>query len=227
MAGGKGERLDPFTRILPKPLIPIGDKPIVEIIIEEFRKQGVERYYLTLNNKSEMIESYFNSIEKDYEIIFIKEKSFLGTAGSLKIIEKKISDLFIVSNCDVIVKADFSDVINFHKNQKSMLTILAPIQHHKIPYGVIEFKKGGQVGAIHEKPEYTFTINAGVYVLCKESLKFIPENTAFDMTSLIDVLLKNEKKIFIYPINEKNYIDIGQWEEYKKVFDHFHKFGIV
>ncbi|MFH1478595.1 MAG: sugar phosphate nucleotidyltransferase [Candidatus Omnitrophota bacterium] len=219
MAGGKGSRLDPFTKVLPKPLIPIGDKPIIEIIIEEFKQQGANEYFITLNHKSEIIKSYFNGIERDYEIKYLVEKEFLGTAGSLKLLENKIGDLFIVSNCDVIVKADFEDVVSFHKEQRSVMTILSPIQHYKIPYGIVKFKEGGEVESILEKPEYTFTVNAGVYILNKESLQFIPKDSYFDMTDLVKKLIENNKKVMMYPINGRDYVDIGQWEEYKKVFN--------
>lgn len=219
MAGGKGSRLEPFTKILPKPLIPVGDKPIIEIIIDGFKKQGVSEYYLTLNDKSGMIESYFDGIEKDYEINCVKEDAFLGTAGGLKLLEDKISDVFIVSNCDVVVKADFEDIVGFHKKQNALMTILSPIRHYKIPYGVIKYKEGGQVETVIEKPEYTFTINAGVYILSKESLQFVPENSVCDMTDLIKTLIENGKKVVMYPVSENDYTDIGQWEEYKKALE--------
>lgn len=223
MAGGKGGRLDPFTKILPKPLIPVGDKPIIELIIEEFKNQGVQEYYVTLNHKSEMIEAYFDGIEKDYRINYIRESAFSGTAGSLKLLQERLSDIFIVSNCDVIVKADFEDVINFHKEQKALLTILSPILHYKIPYGVVKFKKGGKVGTIFEKPEYTFTINAGVYVLSREVLQFMPKKSCFDMTDLIKILIKRNKKVVIYPVNERDYIDVGQWDKYHKAVNSLEK----
>jgi len=105
MAGGRGSRLDPFTKIFPKPLIPIGDKPIIEIIIDGFKEFGISEYYLTLNYKGKMLESYFDGIEKDYNVNYIREADFYGTAGSLKLLDGKITDTFIVSNCDVIVKA--------------------------------------------------------------------------------------------------------------------------
>ncbi len=216
MAGGKGSRMDPFTRILPKPLIPIGDKTIAEVIIDEFRKYGVTNYYMTLNYKGEMIEAYFNSIEKDFKISYCREKEFYGTAGSLKLLEGFIADTFIVSNCDIVVKADYHDAVNFHYSNNADFTIISSIQNHKIPYGVISFIEGGEVTQILEKPEYTFTINTGVYILNKECLKYIPENTVFDMPTLIDMLLKEKKKVLTYPVNENDYIDIGQWEEYKK-----------
>ena len=219
MAGGKGTRLEPFTKILPKPLIPVNDKPVIELIVEEFRRQGSREYYLILNFKGEMIEAYFNYVEKDYEIKYVREDDFFGTAGGLKLLKGMVDDIFIVSNCDVIVKADFEEVINLHKRQNASMTILSSIQHYKIPYGVIRFKEGGVVTDILEKPEYTMTINTGVYVLSKDSLQFIPEKSYFDMTDLIKTLIENNKKVVTYPVNENDYIDIGQWEEYKKAVE--------
>ena len=223
MAGGKGSRMEPFTKILPKPLIPIGEKTIIEMIIDEFKQQGAEKFYLTLNHKSEMIKAYFEGIEKDYEVNFIKEKDFYGTAGSLKLIEKKISETFIVSNCDIIVKANFENVLALHEEQNASLTIISSVQHYEIPYGVINFKDGGEVVNIQEKPEYTFTINTGVYILNKDVLGFIPADTHMDMTDLIKILTEKGKKVLTYPVNEKEYLDIGQWKEYKKVTQHFHE----
>jgi len=227
MAGGKGLRLDPFTKILPKPLFPIGEKPIIEIIIDEFKKQGISEYYLTLNYKGEMIKSYFDNIGKDYEIRYIWEEGFFGTASSLKLLEKDIKDTFIVSNCDVIVKAKLEEVLNLHKERAAALTVLSSIQHHRIPYGVVKFKEGGEITEILEKPEYTFMVNAGVYVLSKESLRFIPAKEHFDMPDLVKTLIKNNKKVIIYPVNGNDYIDIGQWEEYKKALEYFRKLEIV
>ncbi len=219
MAGGKGTRLEPFTNILPKPLIPVNDKPILELIIEEFKKQGCKKYHLIVNSKGEMIEAYFNGVKKDYDLKYIWEKEFLGTAGGLRLLKKLDSDIFIVSNCDVIVKADYSQIIKLHKKQKASMTILSSIQHYKIPYGVIDFREKGMVTDIHEKPEYTITINTGVYVLNKDVLKLIPKNEHFDMTDLIKRLIENKMKVATYPVNENEYIDIGQWEEYKKAVE--------
>ena len=134
-----------------------------------------------------------------------------------------VIDLFIVSNCDIIVKTNFEDAINFHKEQKATLTIISPIQHYKIPYGVIEFKEGGEVVSILEKPEYTFTVNAGVYILNRESLQLMPRNSSFDMTDVVKTLIENNKKVMMYPINERDYADIGQWEEYKQVLSKFNQ----
>ncbi|NOZ67876.1 MAG: CBS domain-containing protein [Deferribacteres bacterium] len=225
MAGGRGTRLEPFTKILPKPLIPVNDKPVIELIIEEFKRQGGKRFYLILNSKGEMIEAYFNGVEKDYEVRFVRENDFLGTAGGLKLLRRMNTDIFIVTNCDVIVKADFQQVITLHKRQNAVMTVLSSIQHHKIPYGVINFREKGLVTDIHEKPEYTVTINTGVYVLSREAVRFIPENTSFDMTDLIKKLIRNNKKVATYPVNENDYIDIGQWEEYKNAVEKLGVFG--
>lgn len=219
MAGGRGTRLEPFSKIFPKPLIPVGEKPIIELIIEEFRKQGIKKYFLTLNYKGEMIISYFNNIEKDYKIEYVWEKDFLGTAGSLRALEDKVKDILIVSNCDVIVKADLNEAIDFHKGHNSSLTILSSIQHYKIPYGVINFKDGGRVTDVVEKPQYPLTVNTGVYILDKSTLRLIPKDSHLDMTDLIASLIRNRKTVTTYPINENDYIDIGQWDEYRKALD--------
>ncbi|MBL7068252.1 MAG: CBS domain-containing protein [Candidatus Omnitrophica bacterium] len=219
MAGGKGDRLDPFTKILPKPLIPIGEKPIIEIIIEKFRRQGVERFYVTLNYKGEMVKNYFDSIEKDYTIEYTWEEEFLGTAGSLKLLPQTIKDTFIVSNCDIIVDADYADLVKFHKKNNNLLTVVGSIQHHKMPYGIIHYKEEGKISQIHEKPEFDFTVNTGAYVLSKDAISHMPEEKHFDMTDFINVLLEKKENVGVYPVSQRSYVDIGQWEEYKKYTD--------
>lgn len=220
MAGGKGTRLAPFTDILPKPLIPINGKSIIEIIIDEFRKFKINSFFLTLNYKGKLIEAYLDSVTKDYNTEFVWEGDFLGTAGSVKLIEPgKLKENFIVSNCDIIVKADYSAVIEFHTKSKALITVVSSIQHHKVPYGVIEFKDGGKIIGIKEKPEFSFTINTGVYILNKKCLNFIPDKQYFNMTDLIYRLIEEGKNVVTYPVNENEYVDIGQWDEYRLSID--------
>ena len=214
MAGGKGTRMEPFTNVLPKPLIPIGDKTMLEYIIDEYRHYEIENFFLTINYKGNLIKAYLNGESRDYSITYLEESDFFGTAGSLKLLED-VPETFIVSNCDIIVKADFNDVIKFHKKNKSDLTILSSIQHHAIPYGVIEFEEGGRVKEIKEKPEFSIPINTGVYIVNKAAWEYIPENKFFHMTHLIEALIKDDRIVMTYPVNESDYIDIGQWEEYK------------
>ena len=228
MAGGKGTRMKPFTNVLPKPLIPVGNKTAVEVIIDEFRNFGLDIFFLTLNYKGEIIEAYFKTINKDYKIDFIWEEDFLGTAGSLKFLEEKdIENDFIVSNCDIVIKANFKEILDFHKKNNAVLTSITSIQHYKVPYGVVEINSGGKIKKIVEKPEYTFQINTGVYILNKKALKYIPKDKYFDMPQLIDNLIKNREIVLAYPIKEKDYIDLGQWEEYKKAMEIFKEIGYV
>ncbi len=216
MAGGKGTRLRPFTEIIPKPLIPIGEKTMIEHIIDHFKSFGIREFYLTINYKGKLIEAYFENIVKDYNIEFVWEDEFLGTAGSLKLIEDKVDRDFIVSNCDVLVRANLSDVLIFHKENNSLFTSITSIKHYKIPYGVVEIVTDGKIKEIKEKPEFTFQINTGVYVMKREVLKYIPKDKYFDMPELIKILIENEEKVLAYPVNESDYIDMGQWDEYKE-----------
>ncbi len=220
MAGGKGTRMEPFTNVLPKPLIPIGQKTMVEHIIDEYRKYQINDFFLTVNYKGNLIEAYFNGLEKDYNVTFLREKVFQGTAASLKLLENT-PETSIVSNCDIIVKADYSDVIKFHKDSGAVLTMLSSIQHQTIPYGVVEFENGGRVKNIREKPEYSISVNTGVYILERKAWEYIPDNEFFHMTHLIETLIKNEMKVMTYPVNENDYIDVGQWDEYKSAVSKF------
>ncbi len=221
MAGGKGTRLKPFTDVLPKPLIPIKEKPIMDWIIEEFHRFGARQFYSTLNYRGKMIEAYYDSIDKDYNIIHKWEDDFYGTAGSLKLFVNDIDETFIVTNCDIIVKANYDDVLKFHKDSGAQMTVVSSIQHHQIPYGVIEFGDKGVVSEIKEKPEYTHVINTGVYILEKKCLDLIPDNKFFHITHLMEALIKQDYKVVTYPVNEKDYIDFGQWEEYNTAVENF------
>lgn len=220
MAGGKGSRLDPFTRILPKPLIPIGEKPVIEVIMEKFVSFGIRDFYISLNYKGEMIKSYFDYKEHNpYNIRYIYEKEYLGTGGSLALLPDDFPKTFFLSNCDIIVDANYYDLLKFHRESKNYLTILGSIQHHVIPYGIVEFDNGGFVKQIIEKPEYDFTANTGIYVVERDIIQCIPRNILFHTTDLIDLLLKDKKRVGVYPVSEKAFIDIGQWEEYKKAIE--------
>ena len=140
----------------------------------------------------------------------------LGTAGGLKYLEKRIDTPFFVSNCDIIIQCDYFDIYKFHKKANFDLTLVSSIQHHIIPYGVCKLENDGSLKTIREKPEYDFLVNTGMYILNPDILKFIPKNKSFDMTDLIKCLKEEKKKIGVYPVSKKSWIDVGQWEEYKK-----------
>ncbi len=216
MAGGKGTRLDPFTRVLPKPLIPIGEKPIIEIIMERFAEYGMTKFYISVNHKKKMLKAFFEDYHESYAIDFIEENEPLGTAGALKFLEGRIAVPFFVTNCDIIIESDYKDMYEFHRDNGYDLTLIASMQHHKIPYGVCEIENQGNLKSLKEKPEYDFLANTGFYLLRPEVLEYIPHGQHFDMTDLITRLQSQQKKVGVYPISEKAWIDVGQWEEYKK-----------
>ena len=220
MAGGKGTRLDPFTKILPKPLIPIGDKSILEIIIEKFINYQVNEFYVSVNHKAKIIKSYFEEIQPEYKINFLYEDKPLGTIGALKQLEGTISKDIILTNCDIIIEADYADLLKHHKENKNDITLVTSLKHYNIPYGICEIENGGQLLNLKEKPEYDFLVNTGMYIINPDVLKYIPENEFFHITHLIDKI-KTTHRIGIYPISENSWTDTGEWIEYKKAVEKF------
>ena len=216
MAGGKGTRLDPFTRVLPKPLIPIGDKPIIRVIMDYFKNFGSKVFYVSVNDKSNMIKAYFHDLIPIYKISYIEEKKPLGTAGSLRLLNGKLKNTFFVTNSDILIHSYYPSIIEFHKNNNHDLTLVSSIRNFKIPYGICKFKKTGELISIKEKPEYDFFITTGLYVIEPKLLKLIPRNKKFDMNQLIDKARKSNMKVGVFPVSENSWMDVGQWSEYEK-----------
>jgi len=217
MAGGKGSRLKPLTNVLPKPLIPIGEKTILEYIMDRFIDVGCNNFYLSVNYKAEMIEHYFEQIENNnYKIEFFKEPKPLGTAGSLYMLKGKINETFFVSNCDIIIDDEYDEIYNYHKESKNELTIVAALKHYPIPYGTIETGESGRIKSFIEKPELTFQINSGMYILEPHLLDEIPNNEFFHITDLISNIQKRGGNVGAFPVSEKSWTDIGEWSEYYK-----------
>ena len=219
MAGGKGTRLDPFTRILPKPLIPIGDKTILEIIIDKFLEYQLNHFYISVNHKAKIIKSYFEELNHEYELTFLFEDKPLGTVGALKQLEGKISKEILLTNCDIIIETDFIDLLKYHRVNENGITIVASVKHYKIPYGICEIENGGTLLSIKEKPEFDFLVNTGMYILNSDILEYIPNNEFFHATHLIEKIKAENRKIGIYPISEDSWIDTGEWVEYKKAIE--------
>ena len=213
MAGGKGTRLDPYTKILPKPLIPIGDIPIVERIINRFNEYGCNNFYMTVNYKKNMIKAYFNEIQKSYTIEYIEEEKPLGTAGSLYLLKDKIIDTFFLINCDILIEGNYSDMLKYHKGNKAKITLITSLKHYTIPYGVIQINGDSDVKKMTEKPGYDFLVNTGMYILEPEVINDIPENEFFHITDLINDYINNGEKIGVYPVSEGSWLDMGQFKE--------------
>ena len=219
MAGGKGDRLAPFTKVLPKPLIPINEKPVIEHIIEKFTLFGAKNFYLTVNYKSRILKSFFLELKPNYSVKFFDEIKPLGTVGGLKSHQKKFKNSFFVTNCDVIVDADYKDILNFHKINDYDITLVASATKYFIPYGICELDNAGHLMGIKEKPSYNFLANTGLYILNPRVLKLIPKNKFFQMTELIKKAKKNKLKIGVYPIDSQKWVDVGHWTEYKKTLE--------
>lgn len=217
MAGGKGTRLYPYTKILPKPLIPIGDLTILERIMNNFIEYGCQTFYLTVNYKKNMIKAYLEDKQNTLDIQYIEEEQFLGTGGSLYLLKDKIKETFILSNCDILIDADYEDIVKLHKKEGNKITMITSLKAYKIPYGVIKVHNGGTINEIIEKPEYSYQVNTGFYVLEPEVLKDIPENTFFHMTDLINKYIKENKKVGVYPITENSWMDMGEIKEMERM----------
>lgn len=213
MAGGKGTRLDPFTKILPKPLIPIGGKAVIEILMERFYQYGFHNFIYTLNYKKEYLKLFLKENNFPYTIDWVEEDDFLGTAGSLSLLKDKIDDTFFVVNCDSLLEINFEQVIHWHKEQKASMTVIGCHNEVKIPFGVLQLSDG-RLQSISEKPVHDVIINTGVYVMEPHVLSYLPDGGKMDMNELIDRVVKKEK-ISVFPIYS-GWLDIGQWEEYRR-----------
>ena len=217
MAGGKGTRLYPYTRILPKPLIPIGDIPILERIFNRMSSYGVEDIYLTVNYKKEMIKSYFSESDHTYRIHYVNEEQPMGTAGSISLIEDKFEKPVIVTNCDILIEADYGNIMKYHQESGNDLTIISSLKNTVIPYGVLYSEKQGQITSMEEKPQITHLINTGMYVINPEFLEWIPKDRVFHMTDLVELMIQRNKRVGMYPISENAFLDMGEFEELKKM----------
>lgn len=213
MAGGRGTRLDPFTEILPKPLIPIGKKSVIEIIMEKYLRYGFHRFIYTLNYKKEYIKLFLKERAFPYDISWVEEDDFLGTIGGLTLLREKIEDTFFVTNCDSVLELDFDNVLAWHKENGAVITIIGCHNEVKIPFGVLKLSNGG-LESILEKPVHDVIINTGVYILEPRVLDYLAPGIRMDMNELIQTVAEKEK-VCVYPIY-KGWFDIGQWAEYKK-----------
>jgi dTDP-glucose pyrophosphorylase len=224
MAGGKGKRLDPFTRILPKALIPINSQPIIKKIMDEFYSQGIKNFNITLNYKANIIKGYFYGNNLNYKVDYLIEKKIMGTAGSLRYYQGKFAKPFFVTNCDVIIKEKYKDILSFHKNNESDITIVAAAKDFSIPYGVCKVGKLARLEEITEKPKMNLLVNTGFYILSPSVLNLIPKNKYFDMDKLIKIVIKKKGIVKVFPITQNNWSDVGQWNEYSKTIKEFRKY---
>ena len=216
MAGGRGSRLDPITRIVPKPLLPIGDKPMLELIMESFGKRGFSEFLLSINYRKDFIKTYLaERSDLPFSVSCVEEETFLGTAGSLALMKDSLSKTFFVSNCDILVDVDYLSALEFHRENGYAFTIIGALKKVSVPYGVIHLS-GGEFETIEEKPDVPLIVNTGVYILEPECIDLIGEGEKLDMPDLIGRVREKGGRIGVFPVHRK-WIDIGQWGEYKQV----------
>ncbi len=217
LAGGKGTRLAPYTTIFPKPLVPIGDRPILEIIIRQLTRQGFGDILLSVGHLGELIEAYFQNGHRNIpgliSLEYFREKQPLGTAGSLSMIPG-LNDTFLVMNGDILTTLDYQDLVRHHKTQRAALTIAMHQKDVKIDLGVLNTNETGELIAYDEKPVYSFKVSMGVYVYEPHVLRYIPKGQYLDFPELVKTLLQKGEKIAGYHSHDY-WLDIGRREDYE------------
>lgn len=219
MAGGKGTRLKPITNVIPKPLVPIGNKTILETILDQFEEIGCTKFYMSVNYKADMMKYYLGQLDHKYDIEFFQEDKPLGTIGSVSLLKGKITTPFFVSNCDSINEQDYRDVYDYHVSNHNDLTIVTMVKSFKIPYGVIETGEDGLMVALSEKPELTYQVNTGVYILNPSCIEEIPEGEFFHITHLMEKIKARGGRVGCFPVSEHAWKDMGEWPEYLKMIN--------
>lgn len=217
MAGGLGTRLYPYTKILPKPLIPVGEIPIVEHIINRFNRQGSIDFFLIVNHKKNMIKAYLNEIEKSYSLHYVDEDIPLGTGGGLSLLKGKITKPFILSNCDILIDSDYEKIYRHHLCEDNFITMVCSLKNMKIPYGVVEISEDGGIEEMREKPEISFFTNTGMYVVHPKVIEDLEMNQKIDFPDIIAQYRERGEKIGVYPISENSWLDMGQLDELEEM----------
>ena len=220
MAGGKGTRLLPYTQILPKPLLPIDDRTILECIMDRFEEYACTHFDIIINYKKNLIKSYFIDNQNEYDISFLEEREYLGTAGGLRMLLGKFQDSFFVSNCDILIEMDYKDFFDYHKANENIITMVCAKKKVVIPYGTVELMEDNKVIGIHEKPQFEFQTNTGMYLVEPEFVELIPDGKKIDITDVIDKCIQEGKRVGAYLIDEEDWLDMGQIEAMEQMKKH-------
>jgi dTDP-glucose pyrophosphorylase len=215
MAGGLGTRLRPLTQELPKPLLKVGNRPILETIIENFAKYGFVNITISVNYKADMIKEYFkDGSHLGVNIDYIQEDKRLGTAGALSLIKERPQEPFFVMNADLLTNVNFEHLLDFHMSEHSVATMCVREYDYQVPYGVIE-TQGSHILSIQEKPIHKFFVNAGIYILSPQVFEYIPQNEFYDMPTLFEDLIRDNLKSVSFPIHEY-WLDIGRMSDFEQ-----------
>ena len=217
MAGGKGTRLYPYTKVLPKPLVPIGEDTITEYIMNRFIDYGCNDFTMIVNHKKNMIKAYFSEEGQKYNIKFIDEDIPLGTGGGLKLLKKSITSTFFMSNCDVLIFADYAEILSLHKETDNIITMICAAKTLTVPYGTVEVNNEGVISSLIEKPSLSFLTNTGIYVIEPRFLDYIEPYVFTHITDSIQKCIDAGERVGVYPVSEGQWSDMGQLEEMEKM----------
>jgi NDP-sugar pyrophosphorylase family protein len=226
LAGGKGARLAPYTTIFPKPMLPVGDKPILEIIIRQLAYYGFKEIVLSVGHLAELIQAYFqnrNTLPEGISLTYIKEEKPLGTAGPIALIPD-LKETFLVMNGDVLTTLDYLKLLAFHKEKGALLTVAMHKKEVKMNLGIIEVSNDYQITKYTEKPQFSYFNSMGIYVYEPEVIRYIEPGVYLDLPTLVLKLIENGDKVFGYYHDKPHYwLDIGQHEDYQKANEEFEK----
>ncbi|MFQ5618952.1 MAG: nucleotidyltransferase family protein [Rhodospirillales bacterium] len=212
MAGGMGTRLRPLTESAPKPLLTVGDKPLLETILESFVEQNFRRFYMAVHYRADMIRDHFGDGGKwDVEIRYVEEDTRLGTAGALRLIPERPQSPMIIMNGDLLTRVNFEHLLDYHRQHASKATMCVRAYDFRVPFGVVQIEDS-RITGIDEKPLHSFFVNAGIYVLEPEVIDRIPEGQLYDMTTLFEGIIKSEDTTAVFPIHEY-WLDVGRMDD--------------
>lgn len=216
-AGGRGTRLDPFTRVLPKPLIPIGELPIIEHIMKEFRSYSCDNFHIIVNYKRELLKAYFAENETQYNITWHDEEKPLGTGGGLSLLRGKLVGTFFFTNCDNLLRANYERMLQFHRERQNVITMVCAYKNFSIPYGVIEMGVNGRIESMKEKPIMSFLTNTGIYLVEPEVLNDIEDNVSIGFPDIVEKERQKGNNVAVFPVSENEWMDMGQLNELDKM----------
>lgn len=216
-AGGKGTRLDPYTRVLPKPLIPVGELPIIEHIMMEYQSYGCRKFHLIVNYKRDLMKAYFADNDNRYDITWYDEEIPLGTGGGLTLLRGKIKDTFFFANCDALLTSNYESMLNFHKENRNVITMVCAYKNINIPYGVVEMGVNGAFKSMKEKPIMSFLTNTGIYIVEPGVIDDMEDGVAVGFPDIVELQRKMGRKVAVYPVSENDWMDMGQLPELEKM----------
>ena len=216
-AGGKGTRLDPFTRVLPKPLIPVGDLPIIEHIMKEYQSYSCNEFHIIVNYKKELMKAYFADNENHYNITWYDEEKPLGTGGGLSFLKGRFTDTFFFANCDALLTANYGSMLSFHKENHNVITMVCAYKNINIPYGVVEMGINGTIEGMKEKPLISFLTNTGIYIVEPEVVEDIEEDVPVGFPDIVEKERQKGKRVAVFPVSENDWMDMGQLSELEKM----------